>query len=158
MLDNLDDIIYNNSKAKEKGRLIGDLPKRQEESIMSLSQNRKKLKGLFLRQEALIPVFLSRKPLIKGGVYKAKTKCGSKGCRCEREGELHEVWRLYRSHKGKSQTRTLKKYEVFKYQKYTQEYRRYRLARSRLVKLHSEILNIVDRIEKEKTRIIKGIK
>lgn len=95
--------------------------------------------------------------MIKGSIYKTKTKCGTtKGCRCERKGELHEVWRLSRSHKGKSQTRTLKKHEVYKYQKYTKVYQRHRRARAKLVKLYTKILKIVDQIEKEK--MMKGTK
>ncbi len=125
---------------------------------MNLSQNRKKLKFLISRLENLAEVFCSRQPLIKGSIYKTKTKCGSDNCRCAREGQLHEVWRVTRSHQGKTQTRTLKPQEVSKYKKYTRSYRSHRKARAELVKLNKKLLKVVDEIEKEKRKILKGIK
>jgi len=125
---------------------------------MNLSQNRKKLESLISQMESLAEVFFNRKPLMKGSIYRTQTKCGSDNCRCTREGKLHEVWRLTRSHKGKTQTRTLKPQEVRKYKKYTQAYRRHRKARAELVKLNKKILKVADEIEKEKRKILKGIK
>jgi hypothetical protein len=125
---------------------------------MNLSQSRKKLRGLLSEMEKTSKVFFSRTPLIKGTVYKTQTKCGSPNCRCVKEGQLHEVWRLSRSHKGKTQTRTLKAHELDKYKKHTRAYQKHRKTRARLVKLHSKILEVVDDIENEKRNLLKDVK
>ena len=122
---------------------------------MSSAKHRQKLKKLFEEENKLMNIFLDRKALIKGGIYKGKTKCGNKNCKCEREGELHEVWRYYRSENGKISNRTIKEGELIKLEKGTNNYKRFRKARMRLVKIHQEKLKIIDVLEKSK---IKGEK
>lgn len=115
--------------------------------VMDLSWYRLKLRRLCSEEMKFVPIFLRRKPLLRGGIYKTKTKCGKKGCRCQREGKLHIVWRFYSSDKGKTKIKTLKRGDILTYQKFTQNYRRFRQARARLVKIHREKIRLINLIE-----------
>jgi len=115
---------------------------------MDLSKYRLRFRRLVGEQMKLMSVFLGQRILVKGGVYQTKTKCGNKRCKCERESKLHLVWRLYSSHKGKTQIRTLKKRDVLKYKKLTQNYQRFRRARAHLVKIHKEQIRLLNLLEK----------
>ncbi|MBW2045886.1 MAG: hypothetical protein JRI96_13560 [Deltaproteobacteria bacterium] len=114
---------------------------------MDLSQCRLRFRKSIDEPIKLLPIFLGKRLLIKGGVYQTKTKCGNKGCKCEREGKLHVVWRFYRSNKGKTEIRTLKKGDVTEYKRFTQNYRRFRWARARLVKIHREQIKLLNFLE-----------
>lgn len=115
---------------------------------MDLSRLRQTLCGLGREEEKLFRVFLGMQEMIRGGIYRTKTRCGKKGCRCER-GELHDIWVLYRSREGKTETRSLKKEDVFKYGEYTRNYQLYRQARGELVKLQRRQIKVIDMMEKE---------
>ncbi len=119
---------------------------------MDLSRCRQKLKEVTVAGTRLLPAFMSRRPLVKGGVYQAKTKCGKKGCKCEREGQLHLVWRFYSTARGRPTIRTLKKKDVLKYKSFTESYQRFRRARARLVKIHREQMELVNRLEEGMTK------
>lgn len=121
---------------------------------MNTSQCRLRLKRLVGEETGLINVFMSRKALIKGTVYLMKTKCGKEGCKCAREGELHEVWRLTRSENGKTKTVSLGKKGIAKYQELTRQYREFRQARARIAQIHKEQIEIINILEKG--RVLKG--
>lgn len=121
---------------------------------MNTSQCRLALKKLIGDETRLMNVFISRKALIKGSVYLAKTKCGTKGCKCEKEGELHEVWRLTRSEDGKTKTVSLGKKGIAKYKELTRQYREFRQARARIAQIHKEQIEIINILEKG--RVLKG--
>lgn len=115
---------------------------------MDISKKRKRLAGLFKEYERLRAVFMERRPMLNGGIYKTRTKCGNPNCRCNVLGELHEVWRYYYCESGKNKIRTLKSHEVRKYKDLTDRYKKFRRGRIRLVKLQKEILELIDQIEK----------
>jgi len=115
---------------------------------MDLSKCRLKLKHLFDEQAKLLSVFMKRAPLVRGGVYQSKTKCGKKSCACAKTGKLHEVWRWYRNEDGTATTRTLRAEEVEGYEQYFRNYRYFRNARAALVKYSHQQLILIDRIEK----------
>lgn len=115
---------------------------------MDISKYRQRLRGLFAKQMKLVDVFLGTRVLMKGGIYRSKSKCGKKGCKCEKEGELHEVWKFYWSEEGRTKIRSISKEEIFRYGKLTRNYRRFRWARAELVKLHREQIRLIDQIEK----------
>jgi len=114
---------------------------------MDISKCRQELKGLLTQEGKVVDVILGTKWIIKGGIYKTKTKCGKKGCKCAGGKELHDVWKLYRSKGGKTETRSIKEEDVHKYGQYTEDYQKYRQARAELVKLHWEQLMLVNLIE-----------
>jgi len=119
---------------------------------MTLSQARLKLKQLANELLKLIDIFLSRKPLIKGGVYQSRSRCGKPNCRCVREGALHGVWKLYWTEGGKTKQQAIKKGTVYDYQRLTANYQRFRKARARLVKIYQEMIQLINFLEKGLTK------
>jgi hypothetical protein len=114
---------------------------------MNPSRARQQLKKLMKEQEKLIDAFLGRAPLVKGTVYRMEVLCGKRGCRCAREGKLHAAWKLSRSHEGKSQTRCLKLGTLDKYKKMAHDYREFRKARKKWVKLYKQQMACIDELE-----------
>lgn len=114
---------------------------------MDLSKCRLRLRELINEEVRLLNIFIDRRPLIKGTVYLMKTKCGKKGCKCERVGQLHTAWRFSRSQEGKTQAEYLSKKDVLRYKRLTQNYRRFRRARARLVKIHQEQIKLLNFLE-----------
>lgn len=135
-------ILYNISKVKG-----GD--------SMEIGRYRLKLRELIEEEKGLGQVLMDTKVLVKGNVYKMMVKCGKKGCKCEREGELHSAWRISRSHEGRTQSRCISKREMIEYRKLTNNYRRFRGARARLVKIHGEQIGLINDIERAKSKDIK---
>ena len=120
---------------------------------MDISKKRQELNQLFKDMAGLKKVFMQRPPMLNGGVYKTKTRCGNPNCKCIREGKLHIVWRYYYTEDGKNKVKTLKAYEILKYTELTDRYKRFRSSRSKLVKLHKKILRILNLIEEELVKI-----
>lgn len=114
---------------------------------MDISKLRQQLNELFDEMNDLKQSFMAREPMLNGGVYQTKTKCGNPNCKCMREGKLHIVWRYYHCENGKSKIKTLKKKDLSKYEKLTGRYIKFRNARIELIKLHKKMLKIIDRIE-----------
>jgi len=119
---------------------------------MALSQIRVKLRLLVNEQAKLLDILLARKPLIKGGVYQTKSRCGKPNCRCVKEGSWHLMWRLYWTEDGNARLKALKKHEVYDYQRLTANYQRFRKARARLVKIHQEMIRLINLLEKGMTK------
>ena len=119
---------------------------------MTLSQARLKLKQMVNEQINLLVVFLRRKRLIKGGVCLSRSRCGKPNCRCVKEGKLHVAWKLYWTEGGKTHLKALKKHEVYDYQRLTANYQRFRKVRGRLVKIHREMIALVNRLEQGMTK------
>lgn len=118
----------------------------------AISQYRLKIRQLIEEEAKLVQIFMETKSLVKGNVYKMMTKCGKKTCKCEREGELHSAWRISRSHKGRAQSKCIRKSEVPGYKDLTDNYRRFREARARLVRVHREEIELINLLEKAKTK------
>ena len=117
-----------------------------------LFRSRVKLRLLVNEQAKLLDILLARKSLIKGGVYQTKSRCGRSNCRCVKEGSLHLIWRLYWTEDGKARLKALKKHEVYDYQRLTINYQRFRKARARLVKIHQEMIRLINLLEKGMTK------
>jgi hypothetical protein len=107
---------------------------------------RQKILQDFNELHKLGKVLLTRKPMVKGTVYEFKNRCGKKNCRCRR-GELHTRMALSYSEHGRTKLRYLKADEVRQYQWLTGNYRVFRLARAKLVKLVKEILSLANDLE-----------
>ncbi len=106
---------------------------------------RQKVLQHFSTLNRLRTVLLTRKPMVRGTVYEFKNCCGKKHCRCRR-GELHTRMALSYSEHGRTKLRYLKAEEVRRYQWLTANYRVFRLARARLVKLVKDILFLTDEL------------
>lgn len=117
--------------------------------MAKLSRYRLKMRRLLDEEEKLASVLMARQPLLKGTVYQMKTKCGKENCKCQKEGKLHTAWRITRSHKGSVYARYLKKEDdILKGRQLTENYRRFRQARAKLIKIHREQIKLVNLLEK----------
>jgi len=119
---------------------------------MTLSKARLRLRNFVNEQAKLMIIFMGRKPLLRGGIYQASSKCGKPNCVCVREGKLHIAWRFYWTEDGKTLNRVLSKSEVDYYQKLTRNYIRFRKARARLVKIHKEMIEVINILEQGMTK------
>lgn len=98
----------------------------------------------------LLELLKQRPPLIRGNVYRLRRQCGKTGCRCQ-DGRLHESWVLSVPENGHKRMRAVPKGQRPRWQSMADRYRRFRRARSCLVKLFAEILKRVDELERERT-------
>jgi hypothetical protein len=82
-------------------------------------------------------------PMVPGSFYLLRRKCGKPNCRCA-QGQLHASWVLTRSESGQSRLYVVAKDQRGRLRRLTQEYRRWQLARARLVKQSAAILAMID--------------
>ena len=94
----------------------------------------------------LVELFMSDKPVVKGSVYELKRKCGRSNCACAR-GQLHVSTALSFSEDGRKRLKLVPKGRVGEVRTMAKRYRRLREARARVVKLHREMLALMDEME-----------
>jgi len=127
-------------KLKDRGTALPDLPQ--------ASRQRALLAKLGEQYLHLLQGLLSSRRLLKGSVYALKTRCGKPSCHCAApQGPLHSAHVLSWSHAGKTHLRSLSASDLARWRQLTETYRRFRQARARLVKLHQQILLVLDRLE-----------
>ncbi len=117
---------------------------------MDASQLRKQLQQCHREVGDLLRMLKQRRPLVRGNVYNLRRKCGKAGCRCQ-DGDLHQSWVLSVPEKGRKRMRAVPKGKRTQWQPMAERYRRFRRSRARLVKLFTEILGLVDELERERT-------
>jgi hypothetical protein len=117
-----------------------------------LSQLRSKLQHTEEEIRQLLQQFQGRSPLLAASLYTMKRHCGKKGCRCAR-GQLHATTVL--SYRGgeKPQTITPPADRVETFKTITDDYRRVRQARVRLVQLQQQLLHIVDQMQELRVQL-----
>jgi hypothetical protein len=117
----------------------------------SLSSLRAQLLELMQNAQQLSEAFLDTEPLLPGSLYTLKRRCGKPNCRCTK-GELHHTQVL--SYRGGQvpQTITPASGQLEAIRQWTDAYRRFRQARAQLVKLHRQMLQLIDRIEAQRVR------
>ncbi len=84
-------------------------------------------------------------PMVPGSLYLLRRKCGKPNCRCAR-GRLHAAWVLTRSESGQSRLYSVPPDQRGRLRPLTQEYRRWQLARARLVKQSAALLAAIDQL------------
>ena len=84
-------------------------------------------------------------PMVQGSLYLLRRKCGKPNCHCAR-GELHTSWVLTRSESGKKKLYSVAADQRGPLRPLTREYRRWQLARARLVKQFAHLLALVDQL------------
>ena len=101
-----------------------------------------------LRDEAsrLLEVFLDREPVARGTVYELRRKCGKPSCCCATEGQLHAVTVLSVSEEGRTRLRTIPPDQIAAVRALTAQYQRFRRARARLVKVHRQMVTVIDQL------------
>jgi hypothetical protein len=111
-----------------------------------VSSLRRQLRAQLEQLQALLQSFLGREPLLAGSLYTLRRRCGKPGCRCT-QGELHANTVLsYRGH-GRPQNITPPPEHLSSVRKLTDDYRRFRKARTQLLRLQRQMLTLIDRIE-----------
>ena len=101
-----------------------------------------------LREEIsqLLDVFMLGTPLVRGSVYELRTKCGKPTCACAMRGALHSCTVITWSENGRKRLRSLSPKESMELTRLTENHRRFRRARARLVELNAKVLALVDKL------------
>lgn len=118
----------------------------QTQAQPQLSRTRQALVQLRDELGQLLEVCLARDPLVKGSVYELRRKCGKPTCACAR-GALHGTVVLSWSEAGRTHLRSLPPGRRGDLRAGVRRYQRFRRARARLVKLHAEMLALIDALE-----------
>ena len=113
---------------------------------MDASQLRQRLRATGWQIARQIAVLMAHAPLVRGGVYRLRRKCGKAGCRCAR-GELHASWVWLAREQGVQRMRAVPKGEALRWRERAQQYRRYRLARRELWRQCREALRLARLLE-----------
>jgi hypothetical protein len=114
--------------------------------LQNASRSRKRLLDLHDQERDLLKALVSCRSLLKGSVYDLKTRCGKPSCACA-QGERHSAMVLSWSQGGKTKLLTVQPGDLDRLIRLTGEYRSFRQARSKLVKLQKELLSEVDKLE-----------
>lgn len=110
----------------------------------SLSSLRAQLLELTENVQRLREAFLEREPLVPGSLYTLRRRCGKPNCRCAQGDHLHATEVL--SYRGGSQPQniTLRPEQLPAVRQGTDAYREFRQARAQMVKLHRQIMQVID--------------
>jgi hypothetical protein len=111
-----------------------------------LSSLRSQLHATRQQLAALLEDFLGREPLLAGSVYTLRRRCGKPNCRCA-QGALHVSTVLSYRGQGRPQNLVMLPEQLPAVRKLTDEYRRFRRTRTKLLRLERQLLALVDRIE-----------
>lgn len=111
-----------------------------------LSRLRQSLVRLKEEISRLLPTFLARESLVAGSVYELRRKCGKPRCCCT-EGELHSSWALSWSEAGRTRLSSVPPGRWVELRLLTRRYQEFRNSRARLVKIHQEMIQIIDQME-----------
>jgi hypothetical protein len=99
-----------------------------------------------------LDVFMRRGPLVRGSVYELRRKCGKTTCACASGKKLHACMAITWTDAGRKRLRSLPPKEEMELTRLTEDYRRFRRARARLVELHAKLLGVVDQLEAARCR------
>jgi hypothetical protein len=114
--------------------------------LETASRLRKRILDLHEEQRALLEAVVSCRSLVKGSVYDLKTRCGKPSCVCA-QGQRHSAMVVSWSQAGRTKILTVQPGDLDRLIRLTGEYRSFRQARARLVKLQKELLKEVDKLE-----------
>lgn len=84
-------------------------------------------------------------PMVQGSLYLLRRKCGKPNCRCA-HGQLHAAWVLTRSEAGRSRLYAVRPDQRGRLRPLAGEYRRWQLARARLVKQTAALWALIDQL------------
>lgn len=123
---------------------------RSMNTLLQVSRIRKRIGQLARQRRAVEQVVLERSVLLKGTLLGVERTCGKSGCKCAR-GQKHSCWQLTASVEGKSRTRNVPRRYVGKVKELTGNYRRFRQARARWVRLNREMVKWINEMEALRT-------
>lgn len=93
-----------------------------------------------------------RGPLLPGSLYTLRRKCGKPNCRCAR-GQLHESTVLSYRGEGRPQNISPSPEQIDTLRAMTDDYRRVRQARAKLVRWQRELLKLIDGLEAARVQL-----
>jgi len=111
-----------------------------------LSTLRSQLHAVQQQFSELLESFLGREPLLPGSLYTLRRRCGKSQCRCA-TGELHVSTVLSYRGEGRPRNVTPAPEHLAAVRQLTEEYRRFRQARTQLLRLQRQMLTLIDRVE-----------
>jgi hypothetical protein len=111
-----------------------------------LSSIRSRLATAQQALQVLLQDCFGREPLLPGSLYTLRRKCGKPNCRCAR-GEPHESTVLSYRGQGRPQNISPPAEQIDALRQMTDDYRRVRQARAKLVRWQRQILKLVDELE-----------
>ena len=111
-----------------------------------LSSLRSQLRAVQQQIQELLQAFLGREPLLRGSLYILRRRCGKPNCHCV-DGELHASTVLSYRGQGRPQNITPAPEHREELRKLTDVYRRFRQARTQLLRLQRQLLTLIDRLE-----------
>jgi hypothetical protein len=113
------------------------------------SRQRRVLLGLLEDYGRRLRQLLALRELLKGSLYELKTRCGKPSCHCASpQGPPHSTTVLSWSEAGRTRLRAVGPKDRARWRRLTEDYRRFRHARARLVKIHGQVLLAIDWLEK----------
>jgi Family of unknown function (DUF6788) len=118
-----------------------------------LSSLRLQLRDLQQQLSTLLESFLGRQPLLPGSLYTLRRRCGKPSCHCA-QGELHASTVLAYRGQGGPRNLTPTPEQLPAVRELTDEYRRFRKARTQLLRLQRQLLTLIERIEAQ--RVAQG--
>jgi hypothetical protein len=95
----------------------------------------------------IVEVLLGREPLVRGSVYELRRKCGKPSCVCASGKKLHSCTAITWTAGDRKRLRSLSPKEEMELRRLTENYRRFRQARSQLVALYAKLLEVIDQLE-----------
>ena len=111
-----------------------------------LSSLRSQLRAVQQQIQELLPAFLGRESLLPGSLYILRRRCGKPNCHCA-HGEPHASTVLSYRGQGRPQNITPAPEHREELRKLTDVYRRFRQARTQLLRLQRQLLTLIDRLE-----------
>lgn len=117
----------------------------------TVSRLRQQLWQLYQALARTLTTLQRDQPMVQGSLYLLRRKCGKPNCRCAR-GQLHPAWVLTRSEAGQSRLYPVARDQRGRLRPLAQEYRRWQLARARLVKQSAAMLGLIDRLADRRLR------
>ena len=120
--------------------------------VSSISKIRQRIAHLARKRKTIEKVLLSHKELYKGVIVELFRTCGKASCKCTR-GQKHRCYQITASIDGKRRTQHLPRRNLLKVRKLTDNYREFRQARAKWIKIHAEMIEMLNELEKAKTRV-----
>jgi hypothetical protein len=117
-----------------------------------LSSLRSQLAQAQQQLAGLLEDCFQRGPLLPGSLYILRRKCGKPNCRCAR-GQLHESTVLSYRGQGRPQNISPPPEQIDTLRAMTDDYRRVRQARAKLVRWQRELLKLVDALEAARVQL-----
>jgi hypothetical protein len=117
---------------------------------MDVSRLRQRLREAGRQFDRQLRTLMEHDPLLHGGVYRLRRRCGKAGCRCAR-GELHESWVWLTREQGVQHLHVVPKDQTARWREMAESYRRFRRARRELARLYREVVRLANLLEAART-------